>query len=329
MLWGTTYVATTTLLPPGRPLLAGLLRALPAGMVLMAVGLTLFGRRALPHGGWWWRSVLLGTLNIGLFFPLLFVAAYRLPGGVAAVAGALGPFAVAGLSFVLLRQRVHPQFLVAASVGVAGVVLLVLRSQVALDPLGLLAAAAATLFMSTGTVLGRRWGTPDGFRGRTSALVVLTGWQLTAGGLVVLPLAVVLEGLPPALTVRNLVGFSYLSLIGTAVAYVIWFGGVTRLAPAKVTLLALLSPLVAAVLGWVVLDQALTPTQLLGALAVVLAVAAGTSTSAVGRMRRLPWLSGRLAPAAARAQRRGTQNKPMVRTPLASGRPGSVHSGCR
>jgi probable blue pigment (indigoidine) exporter len=273
--------------------------------------------------------VLLGTLNIGLFFPLLFVAAYRLPGGVAAVAGALGPFAVAGLSFILFSQRANPRLLVAASVGVAGVVLLVVRSQVALDPLGLLAAAAATLFMSTGTVLGRRWSTPDGFRGSTSALVVLTGWQLTAGGLVVLPLAVVLEGLPPALTVRNMVGFGYLSLVGTALAYVIWFGGVTRLAPVKVTLLALLSPLVAAVLGWVVLDQTLTPTQLLGALAVVLAVAAGTSTSGAGRMRRLPWASSRPAPASARAQRRRTQDKPVVRTSwLRVGR-GRCTGGCR
>lgn len=278
MLWGTTYLVTTTLLPPGRPLLAGLLRALPAGMLMSAALLTVLGRRALPHGAWWWRSALLGTLNIGLFFPLLFVAAYRLPGGVAAVAGALGPFAVAGLSFVLLGQRVERRLLVAAVVGVGGVALLVLRSQVALDPWGLLAAAAGTMSMSTGTVLGRRWGIPDGFTGRTSALIALTGWQLTAGGLVVLPLTLAVEGLPPPLTLRNLVGFSYLSLVGTALAYVIWFGGVTRLAPVKVTLLALLSPLVAAVLGWVVLDQTLAPTQMLGALAVLLAVGVGTTT---------------------------------------------------
>ncbi|OEV13552.1 ABC transporter permease, partial [Streptomyces nanshensis] len=79
--WGTTYVVTTELLPPGHPLFAGLLRALPAG--LLALALT----RVLPRGHWWWKAVVLGTLNIGAL-PLLFVAAERLPGGVAATLGA-------------------------------------------------------------------------------------------------------------------------------------------------------------------------------------------------------------------------------------------------
>jgi drug/metabolite transporter (DMT)-like permease len=76
-VWGTTYIVTTELLPPGRPLLTAALRALPAGLLLLAV------TRRLPHGDWWWRAAVLGTLNIGAFFALLFISAYRLPGGVA------------------------------------------------------------------------------------------------------------------------------------------------------------------------------------------------------------------------------------------------------
>lgn len=81
--WGTTYLVATELLPDGRPMLAAALRALPAGLVLLAVF------RWLPEGRWWQRAFVLGTLNIGLFFALLFVAAYRLPGGVAATVGAV------------------------------------------------------------------------------------------------------------------------------------------------------------------------------------------------------------------------------------------------
>jgi probable blue pigment (indigoidine) exporter len=79
-LWGTTYLVTTELLPAGRPLLAAVIRALPAGLLLVAI------TRRLPQGSWWWRAFVLGALNIGVFFALLFVAAYRLPGGVAATA---------------------------------------------------------------------------------------------------------------------------------------------------------------------------------------------------------------------------------------------------
>ena len=98
MLWGTTYLVTTELLPPHRPLLAALLRALPAGLLLVAI------TRTLPRGSWWWRSLVLGTLNIGAFNALLFVGAYRLPGGVAATVGAIQPLLVALLSTGLLRS---------------------------------------------------------------------------------------------------------------------------------------------------------------------------------------------------------------------------------
>ena len=98
VLWGTTYLVTTELLPEGRPLLVAALRALPAGLLLLAV------TRRLPSGGWWWRSAVLGALNIGVFFALLFVAAYRLPGGVAATLGAVQPLVVAGLGAALLGQ---------------------------------------------------------------------------------------------------------------------------------------------------------------------------------------------------------------------------------
>ncbi|MFD0891591.1 EamA family transporter, partial [Streptosporangium algeriense] len=82
LVWGTTYVVTTELLPRGHPLFAGLLRALPAGLLALAI------TRTLPKGAWWGRATVLGVLNIGLFLPLLFVAAERLPGGVAATLGA-------------------------------------------------------------------------------------------------------------------------------------------------------------------------------------------------------------------------------------------------
>jgi probable blue pigment (indigoidine) exporter len=149
VLWGTTYLVTTQLLPADRPLLAGALRALPAGLLLLAA-MAWWLRRACVT--WWWRSAILGTLNIGLFFPLLFLAAYRLPGGVAAVVGAAGPFVVAGYALALYGERPPRRVLVAAGIGIGGVALLVLRSTASLDPIALAAAAAGVLTMSLGTV---------------------------------------------------------------------------------------------------------------------------------------------------------------------------------
>jgi probable blue pigment (indigoidine) exporter len=276
-LWGTTYLVTTELLPEYRPVLAGAFRALPAGLLLCGVLAAFAGRHALPHGDWWWRAGVLGSLNIGLFFALLFVAAYRLPGGVAAVLGALAPFVVAGIAYLILGERPAQQALIGSAIGVAGVALLVLRSRVALDPIGLLASAGAVLTMSLGTVLGRSWGKPAGFANQYMAVLALTGWQLAVGGALLLPLTFIIEGPLPDLTGRNIAGFAYLALIGTAVAYFLWFRGVTGLAPTQVTVLSLLSPVVAAVLGWMVLGQDMTTGQLIGAVAVLGAVVLGAS----------------------------------------------------
>ena len=64
------------------------MRALPAGLILVALG------RVSPHGIWWWRAIVLGVLNIGAFFYFLFVAAYHLPGGVAALVMSVQPMIV-------------------------------------------------------------------------------------------------------------------------------------------------------------------------------------------------------------------------------------------
>ena len=268
--WGTTYLTTTELLPPGRPLLAGTLRALPAGLVLAAA------TKRRPVGAWWAKALVLGTLNIGGFFALLFVAAYRLPGGVAATLGAVQPLIAAGLAAVLLRERVRRNVVIAGVLGFVGVGLLVLRAGAQLDVAGVAAGLAGATSMATGVVLTKRWGRPV-------PLLTFTAWQLVAGGLVLLPLALAVEGLPPQFTGSNVLGYLWLGTAGTGVAYVLWFRGIDRLPVSQVSLLALLSPLVATTAGWLVVNQRLTTAQIAGAVLVLVAMWLGQHRPQQGR----------------------------------------------
>jgi probable blue pigment (indigoidine) exporter len=253
LAWGSTYAVTTEFLPPDRPLFTALMRALPAGLALLAV------TRVLPRGVWVRRAAVLGVLNIGAFFPLLFLAAYRLPGGVAAVLGAVGPLFALAFAAMLLAERPTIRRLIAGFTGLLGVGLVVLRTDAHLDTAGLLAGLAGAASMAAGTVLTKRWGRPEGV-----GALALTGWQLTAGGLLLAPVALLIEGSPPALDGRAVTGYLYLGVIGTAAAYWLWFRGISRLPATSVAFLGLLSPLSAAVLGWAALGQALAPLQLLG-----------------------------------------------------------------
>lgn len=251
-MWGTTYAVTTQLLPEGRPLLAATVRALAAGLVLLA-----FTRR-LPTGQWWWRSAILGALNIGGFFALLFIAAARLPGGLAAVLASCQPVLVLALTPAMLGQAVRRSHVFYALLGVVGIALLVLRAGDHPDLLGMLAALGAAASSALGLVLTRRWRPPVG-------VWTMTAWQLSAGGILLVPILLSTEGLPHEVAWHAVAGFAWLIGPSTIGGYYLWFAGLTRLPAAAVSALGMLSPITAGALGWIWLHQSLNPLQLAGA----------------------------------------------------------------
>lgn len=277
MTWGTTYLVTTELLPAGRPLLAGLLRALPAGIALAAI------TRSRPQGTWWFKAALLGILNIGGFFALLFLAAFRLPGGVAGTLGAIQPLLAAALAAALLGERMRQTVLFAGVLGVTGVGLLVLGAEAKLDAIGVFAGLGGAAAMAMGVVLTKRWGRP-------TSLLAFTSWQLIAGGLFLLPLALMVEGVPQNISTANIAGFLWLSSVGTAVAYALWFRGIQILPVAQVTLLGLFSPVIAAIAGWVVLGQSLSPTQFTGMVIVLSSIWIAMFSRGTEKAEKLPSL---------------------------------------
>lgn len=254
VIWGSTYIVTTELLPPDRPFTAALLRTLPAGLLLV-----LWCRRWPAWGDWtgWRRLLVLAALNIGVFQALLFVAAYRLPGGVAAVVGAIGPLVVMGLTWALDHRRPPAVALAAGGLGVLGMAALLLSPGSRWDMVGVAAALAGTLCMAAGTFWSRRW---------RSDLPVLafTGWQLLAGGLMLAPVAWAVDPALPTLTTTHIGGYLYLSLAGALLAYALWFRGIARLPSVAVSSLGLLSPVTAVLLGWLLLGQAITGVALVG-----------------------------------------------------------------
>ena len=255
-IWGSTYIVTTEILPPDRPFTAALLRALPAGLLLVLYS------RYLPKRSEWPRLLILAALNIGFFQALLFVAAYRLPGGLAAVVGAIQPLLVMGLVWSMDRQQPASVAVAASVMGIAGMAALLLAPGASWDPIGIAAAFVGTACMASGTYLTRRWRP-------TVPLLAFTGWQLLIGGLLILPVAWLIDPPLPQLSPLQWLGYTYLSLFGALLAYVLWFRGIARLVPVAVSSLGLLSPLVAVLLGWVLLGQSITGVALLGLIAVL------------------------------------------------------------
>ncbi|HLL67568.1 MAG TPA: EamA family transporter [Micromonosporaceae bacterium] len=274
LVWGTTYVVTTELLPPGHPLFGGLLRALPAGLIALTLS------RTMPRGTWWIKGAALGVLNVGVFLPLLFVAAERLPGGVAATLAAAQPLVVATLAVTVLHQSPSAWAFAWGTAGVVGVGLVVIGPGAGFDVAGFGAGLGGAGAMALGVTLTKRWGRPDGV-GATA----FAGWQLAAGGLFLLPVTFLFEGAPPAIDVGAGIGYLWLGLPGGLLAYTLWFRGITTLPVNSVAVLTLLSPMTAAVLGAALLGQVLGPIQLGGFALSVAAIVAGQATPHAAKER--------------------------------------------
>ncbi|MFJ5427629.1 EamA family transporter [Pectobacterium actinidiae] len=269
-IWGSTYIVTSEILPPDRPFTAALIRVLPAGLLLLV-----FTRR-FPARRDWWRVVVLSALNIGVFQALLFVAAYRLPGGLAAVLGAIQPLLVMVLVWAVDHRAPRLATLWSAIIGVGGMAILLLSPQTTVEPVGIAAALLGALCMAAGVWLTRRWQLD-------LPVLPLTGWQLFIGGLMLAPVAWGVDAPLPALTLSQYAAYAYLCLAGAVIAYGLWFRGITRLPTIAVASLGLLSPLTAVVLGWALLSQSMTGTAFLGLTIVLASVFAVQWTTARGK----------------------------------------------
>ncbi len=268
--WGSNYYVTHEFLPAGSPLYGGLLRARPAGLVLLAVC------HRLPAGAWWWRSLVLGTLNVGAFFVLIYVAAQLLPTSVASTVMATSPVVMMLFAWLLLAAPPRSRHLAGAALGIAGVALMLFTGAVTADPRGVLASIAAMTMSSLGYVLTKKWSTDVD-------VLSLTSWQLVAGGLVLLPVAVAFEGAPPALDGPAVLGFLYVAVVATALAFAAWFSGLRRLDAGTVGLVGLLNPVTGVLLGTAIAGEVLSLRQLAGLALVLTGIVLGRPVRARSR----------------------------------------------
>ena len=299
MVWGSTYLITSEFLPPNRPFTAALIRVLPAGLLLLLITrefprkkelsrtcflgyidplsrlkLTCVITREFPRKNELVRIILLGILNIGLFQAMLFVSAYRLPGGLAAILSSTQTIFVLVLTRTVAKKATPASAWLAALMGIIGIILLVASPSTTFDVIGILAALTGAVAMACGiffTSMG------------TSSLstLAMTGWQLLVGGIFLLPITLLTEEPLPPLTPANIGGYAFLCLVGTALAYCVYFHGLSKLPPAVIASLGPLSPVTAFILGWIFLGQDMTPLSMLG-FVLVLASIVGVQRAMMG-----------------------------------------------
>lgn len=258
-IFSTTYLVSTEWLPPDRPFTTALIRTLPAGLLL------LLWQRQLPQRHEWLKIGLLSFLNISAFQALLFISAYHLAGGQAAVVSSIAPLFLMLLVALVDKQKIKRPAILAGGAIVVGMALLMLAPNLQWNAIGVFAALTNALSLALGIWLTHRW--------RLSlSIFALTGWQLFLGGLTLIPLSLAFDPALPTLTHSQILAYGYLTLFGGVIAYVLWFRGMQTLSPVAVEAIGMLSPIGAILLGWLVLGQSITGIGLIGLFIVLISV---------------------------------------------------------
>ncbi len=156
--------------------------------------------------------------------------------------------------------------------------LLVLTPNAALDPVGVAAGPAGAVSMAFGTVLTRKWQPPV-------PLLTFTARQLAAGGLLLVPVALVFDPPIPMPTGTNVLGFGVARPDRSGFNLLPLVPGISRLEPTVVSLLGFLSPGTAVLLGWLFLDQTLSALQIIGVLLVIGSIWLGQRSNRTPRAR--------------------------------------------
>ena len=273
IVWGSTYLAIRVVVTGGMPpLLSAGVRFLFAGVVLFAfVALRQgTGSLRLTRGQW------LGGGFVGLALllggnGLVMLGERDVPSALAALIIAVIPLYVVGLRF-LFGERVPGLTALGVIVGVIGVAVLVVPRGIdgSVQLGGMLLLLLAPVSWSIGTYFSKRVDLP-------SDPLVNTGAQMLIGGAGLLLTGVVLGELglvqPERFTTDALLNFAYLIVFGSVLAYTAYTWLLQHTSVSRVATYAFVNPVVAIVLGAVLLHEDINATMLIGAALIVVAVA--------------------------------------------------------
>ncbi|MBM7037168.1 DMT family transporter [Vibrio ulleungensis] len=268
ILWGGSFFFVGVAVNDLPPLVIVTLRVGIAAMTLWVVAYAM-GLRAPSSFRVWGAFFAMGLLNNVMPFLLIVWGQTQIASGLASILNASTPiFTVVVASFLLSDERPTPMKLVGALIGFVGVTLMIglpalLGGGSLLAQLAIIGAAISYAFAG---VYGRR------FKAMGIKPIVLAAGQVTASTLVLLPIALTIDGTNSLYTasVESWAAIIGLAVVSTALAYVLYFKILELAGATNVLLVTLLVPVSAILLGWLFLDESLESVHFLGMLIIAL-----------------------------------------------------------
>lgn len=297
--WGACFIAIEWGLRDAPVLWFAALRAMLAGIALLTVALV--QRRPLPRSVRDWLDIsVLGLVNVTIAFAAMFAAVIGLSTGAAAVLANSQPLLILLPAWWLFGERPRRASVVALVIGLLGLLMVALPGG---GGTGAWLSLTASVAITAGTLLARSLARLD--------VVMVSAWHFIIGGAVLAVWSAVVEGAPRITwTPRFMAVLLFLSLVGTAAAFVVWFDESRRSRLDQLTAWTFLVPVVGIALSLGLLGERPSGWTISGLTVVLLAL-----WQSVGRAAPLPF--------------RGLPNQSRGARVQATCRPSDVQAGKR
>ena len=263
-VWGSAFVAIKAGLAYIPPVLFAALRYDVAGLLMLTYAVVAT-EQPLPRGRDQWTVVAVGAaLLIAAYHALLFVGQQHTTSATAAVVVSLSPVLTTGFARIALpSERLTPVGLLGLAMGVVGVGLIARP-----DPNNLLAPVATGVPLIAGAAAAFALGSVLTKRADTGLpAITMEAWAMLGGAAIMhaASLLVLDESIADVqLTPAALVAIGYLSLVASAVGFLLYFELLERLGPIEVNLNSYVAPVVAAVVGWLLLGETVDAATIAG-----------------------------------------------------------------
>ena len=262
--WGSTFTAIEVGLDHAPPVLFGGIRSVLGGALVAAIAWARTGPPDLrrtwkvhAHLTWW---------SVVVFFTLQTLAIDELPSGLAAVLIYLQPLLVAVLAWRLLGESMHVAKVAGLVIGFTGILLVSSGAfEGVISTAGVVYAVLGAVAWAIGTVVFKR-------HHRTLEVLWAVAIPFFVGGIVLTVLGAATEGTAISWSRGFVAALVYASVIGTALAWVLWLGLVAAGEAGRASAYIFMVPVVALLLGVVLLGETFRMSLVGGSMLVVAGV---------------------------------------------------------
>ncbi|MEX2231435.1 MAG: EamA family transporter [Cyclobacteriaceae bacterium] len=255
IIWGTTYLALRIAVLHFPPFLFTAIRQTTAGLLLLTFMFTV-GKAVFPSRDHLWRQAIAGFFMISMGNGLVAWAEMHIPSGVAAIICSLMPVLVILINVMIHRdERPTLPIIFGVILGLAGIVMIFSEHIAGFSKteyiVGIVFTFLAVVAWAGGSIWIKKHHTE-------SDPFVNAGLQMFFGGFLLFPFSFAFDDLRTITWSGEVIwSFLYLIVFGSLIAYAAYAYALRKLPMTVVSLYAYINPLVAVVLGWFVLNEAL------------------------------------------------------------------------